>query len=182
MANFEAAGYAISLDRPLRNGGSWYDGRLGGSHAGGLMSCTVVRLPEVSPSSAIDRSASRCACGAVADLRCDWKVPGKKSGTCDRWICERCTTAPAPVKDLCPEHAEAWRAWQARRAAEVERPHRLWRPARRYSVDEIDEMRTSVSTLVAMSNRHDHGARDKRTEEQLRTYMLNGTTPAELGM
>ncbi len=25
VANFEAAGYAISLDRPLRNGGSWYD-------------------------------------------------------------------------------------------------------------------------------------------------------------
>ena len=37
----------------------------------------------------------RCACGRRADLLCDWKVAGKKSGTCDAPICSRCTTSPA---------------------------------------------------------------------------------------
>ncbi len=81
------------------------------------MTCTVVQTLHGRAIVCDRRKRPRCACGAVAGLRCDWKVPGRKSGTCDRWICERCTTAPAPDKDLCPEHAAAWRAWQARRSA-----------------------------------------------------------------
>lgn len=51
----------------------------------------------------------RCAnCGQPADLLCDWKVKGKRSGTCDAPICATCTSKPAEGKDLCPRHAEQW--------------------------------------------------------------------------
>lgn len=52
----------------------------------------------------------KCACGRRATLECDWKVNGKKSGTCDAPICDRCTHVPAPDKDLCPKHAAEWKA------------------------------------------------------------------------
>lgn len=64
------------------------------------------------------RPRPRCVrCGNRADLECDWKVPGRASGTCDKPICARCTTSPAPEKDLCPDHAEAWLRWQEKRRA-----------------------------------------------------------------
>ena len=58
------------------------------------------------------RRRKRCACGRPATLECDWKVPARKSGTCDAPICERCTTSPAPDKDLCPKHAQAFKEWK----------------------------------------------------------------------
>ena len=46
------------------------------------------------------RSRARCACGARAPLLCDWKVSGKRSGTCDAPAhVHRCSTSPAPGKD-----------------------------------------------------------------------------------
>lgn len=54
----------------------------------------------------------RCACGRPATLECDWKVPGRKSGTCDAPICARCTTSPAPGKDICPKHKPDFEAWK----------------------------------------------------------------------
>lgn len=57
----------------------------------------------------------RCACGKPATLLCDWKVPTRRSGTCDAPICASCATSPAPEKDICPAHARALRAWQAQR-------------------------------------------------------------------
>lgn len=57
----------------------------------------------------------RCACGRPATLLCDWKVPGRRSGTCDKPICDDCTTSPARGKDLCPAHAAALREWMASR-------------------------------------------------------------------
>lgn len=57
----------------------------------------------------------RCKCGRRATLLCDWKVPQRKSGTCDRPLCDRCTTSPKLGKDLCAAHAEAFRAWKAGR-------------------------------------------------------------------
>lgn len=57
----------------------------------------------------------RCACGRTADLLCDWRVKGKRSGTCDAPICDRCTTKPAVDKDLCKPHAASWEAWKAHR-------------------------------------------------------------------
>lgn len=61
------------------------------------------------------RTRHRCKCGRAADLLCDWKVKGKRSGTCDRPICSRCTTKPAPDKDLCLEHAAEYERWKASR-------------------------------------------------------------------
>ena len=58
----------------------------------------------------------RCACGRPATLLCDWKVPAKRSGTCDVPICSSCTTSPAQDKDLCATHAAEFVRWQADRA------------------------------------------------------------------
>lgn len=55
----------------------------------------------------------KCPCGRKATLECDWKVPTKKSGTCDAPICDRCTLSPAPDKDICPKHQPAFHAWKA---------------------------------------------------------------------
>jgi hypothetical protein len=52
----------------------------------------------------------RCACGKVATLLCDWKVKGKRSGTCDTPICRHCTYSPAPEKDLCKSHTAEWKS------------------------------------------------------------------------
>lgn len=55
----------------------------------------------------------RCTrCGSKATLLCDWKVPSRRSGTCDKPICAACTHAPAPGKDLCPDHAAEWQSRQ----------------------------------------------------------------------
>lgn len=55
----------------------------------------------------------RCKCGRSALLLCDWKQPAKNSGTCDAPICDRCTTSPAPGKDLCSAHAAEFETWKA---------------------------------------------------------------------
>jgi hypothetical protein len=52
----------------------------------------------------------RCKCGAAAARECDWKVKARRSGTCDAPLCVACTTVPSPDKDLCPKHAEEWKA------------------------------------------------------------------------
>lgn len=63
------------------------------------------------------RAKDRCACGNRASLLCDWKVPSRKSGTCDAPICASCTTSPAPDKDLCRKHAGAYEQWKHQRDA-----------------------------------------------------------------
>lgn len=57
----------------------------------------------------------RCACGYPATQLCDWKVAGKRSGTCDASICAQCAVSPATDKDLCPAHAKSFAAWRAAR-------------------------------------------------------------------
>jgi len=77
------------------------------------MTCEHVQLP--GGGFAIVCSSGRtkrCSCGRRADLLCDWKVPSRRSGTCDAPICRRCTVSPAPDKDLCPQHAKAFEAWR----------------------------------------------------------------------
>lgn len=58
------------------------------------------------------RRRKRCACGRPATLLCDWKVPG---GTCDADLCSRCTTSPAPDKDLCRTHRATLAEWKSGR-------------------------------------------------------------------
>lgn len=80
------------------------------------MACEHVTLPNGGRMIACGtRRRPRCACGAAAPLLCDWKVPERRSGTCDRPICAKCTTSPASEKDLCPHHAAAWAEWKAAR-------------------------------------------------------------------
>jgi hypothetical protein len=81
------------------------------------VSCTLFQLPDGSRGIVCtSEPAKRCRCGKRATLLCDWKVPARKSGTCDAPICTSCAASPAPDKHLCTAHAEQWRLWQARRA------------------------------------------------------------------
>jgi hypothetical protein len=57
-------------------------------------------------------------CFYIGGRLCDWKLLSGKD--CDRSLCEYCTTSPAPEKDLCPEHALAYKAWLAGRTNSVD--------------------------------------------------------------
>lgn len=83
--------------------------------------CTYVKMPGggVAIVCSRGRRHTKCACGRTATLLCDWKVKGKKSGTCDVPICDRCTHSPAAGKDLCPTHAAEWTYRTASRAEEM---------------------------------------------------------------
>ncbi len=64
----------------------------------------------------VDEVPRLCECGENAVALCDWKI-GKR--TCDRPLCESCTSKPDPSKDkdLCPWHAKVW-------AQDERNPHR----------------------------------------------------------
>lgn len=79
------------------------------------MTCERVALPGGGAAIVCTKRTKRCACGRPATLACDWKVATRKSGTCDAPVCARCTTSPAPGKDLCRSHAVAFAAWTAAR-------------------------------------------------------------------
>jgi hypothetical protein len=58
-------------------------------------------------------------------------------------------------------------------------------PERKYSITEIDRMRSAVYELMVGPHRRDRAYTftppdEKHVEERLRTYMSNGTDPAEL--
>lgn len=55
-----------------------------------------------------------CACGRACDFLCDWKVDGKKSGTCDAPICKHHAQQVGPDKHLCPLHQKAYADWRKR--------------------------------------------------------------------
>ena len=76
------------------------------------MTCEHVSLPG-GGTAIVCSSTRRCKCGHRATLLCDWKAPERKSGTCDAPLCARCTFSPAPVKDLCPAHHQAFNEWKA---------------------------------------------------------------------
>jgi hypothetical protein len=82
------------------------------------MTCTPVQLPDGTRAIVCgprQRRRKCSGCGRPADLLCDWKVPARKSGTCDKPICPRCSFSPAPDKDLCLTHRPAFEAWRANR-------------------------------------------------------------------
>lgn len=82
------------------------------------MGCQTVSLPG-GASAIVCGPNRRCACGSKATLLCDWKVPTKKSGTCDAPICAACALQPARGKDLCSKHAQSFVQWQRERAREA---------------------------------------------------------------
>lgn len=47
----------------------------------------------------------RCACGRPATLQCDAHSQ-RKSGTCDRHVCEACATEVGPDRHLCQVHRD----------------------------------------------------------------------------
>ena len=111
----------ISIIAAKNDGGIWR--RCTGAR-GPTMACEHVKLP--GGGSAIvcgaRRPHTKCGCGRRATLLCDWKMENptdhkfaRGSTTCDKPLCERCTTSPAPDKDLCPKHAEAFEHWKAAR-------------------------------------------------------------------
>lgn len=80
------------------------------------MTCETIIVPGGSAAIVCGtRRRQRCACGGTATLLCDWKAPERKTGTCDAPICARCTTSPAPDKDLCPGHAAEFEEWKSLR-------------------------------------------------------------------
>lgn len=72
------------------------------------MACVYITLPDGTRAIVCGLRVKKCKCGRRADRECDWKVPGKKSGTCDKPVCSACSVSPAPEKDLCPTHAAMW--------------------------------------------------------------------------
>lgn len=52
---------------------------------------------------------------------------------------------------------------------------------RKYSVDEIENMRNSIDWMYPTGVVYYQADRTKETEEKLRTYMLAGITPRQLG-
>ena len=77
------------------------------------MACESVTLPGGGTAIVCGRMRrQRCACGAPATRLCDWRVPAKRTGTCDTPLCAKCSQNPAAEKDLCPEHSRAFEAWQ----------------------------------------------------------------------
>lgn len=80
------------------------------------MGCHHVSLPNGTGAIICDRTKpKRCECGQRATRLCDWKVTNKRSGTCDRPLCANCSTEPAKHKDLCRDHAAAFKRWKAAR-------------------------------------------------------------------
>ena len=78
------------------------------------MTCHSAQIPGFGRA-IVCTSTRRCKCGRRATLLCDWKVKSERVDTCDKPICDRCTTSPAPDKDLCPAHARDYHAWKAER-------------------------------------------------------------------
>lgn len=63
-----------------------------------------------------------CSCGRNAPFLCDWKIPGKRSETCDRPICAIHGKQVGPEKHLCPEHQKAWDSWKRAKYALGQNP------------------------------------------------------------
>jgi hypothetical protein len=76
------------------------------------MTCETVKLPGGGVAIACTRGRRRpkCSepgCDAPSQFQCDAPVAGKKSGTCDRYMCgaHRTPQRGQPGVDFCPEHA-----------------------------------------------------------------------------
>ena len=90
------------------------------------MTCEFVTLPGGGRAIVCGSRQPRqkCTCGRTATLLCDWKMSNAEdhrkvrgSPTCDKPLCNACTTSPASGKDLCRAHAEVFELWkQGRRA------------------------------------------------------------------
>jgi hypothetical protein len=82
------------------------------------MICEIVEL-ENGTRAIVCHRPRRCSCGKPGRYLCDWITKrdeaGKPIETCSKPVCLRCTTIPAPDKDLCKQHAAQWQAMQAKK-------------------------------------------------------------------
>jgi hypothetical protein len=74
------------------------------------MTCQPVKLPGGVAAIVCSRSRRRpkCSepgCDAPGEFQCDAPVAGKKSGTCDRYMCRAHRVPRRPGIDFCPGHA-----------------------------------------------------------------------------
>lgn len=60
-----------------------------------------------------------CMCGRQGDFLCDWKVPDRKSGTCDKPICSKHAKKVGPEKHLCPFHQLQYETWKRKHPEKV---------------------------------------------------------------
>jgi hypothetical protein len=84
------------------------------------MKCAVVKMGGVTAIvCGSPRKPKKCSeCGKAPGTRlCDWKMGGGK--TCDKPLCDVCAFPPAHKKDLCAEHALAFKQWQAAKAGKA---------------------------------------------------------------
>lgn len=87
------------------------------------MPCHHVKIPGGGAAIVCVRTKKKQRCSVKDCVRpgtqlCDWKVPERKSGTCDALVCVFHTHNPAghPHKDLCPKHKAEWERMQAEKA------------------------------------------------------------------
>jgi len=79
------------------------------------MACEHIKFPDGTTAIICGLpSRKHCVCGRAADFLCDWKVAGRRSGTCDKPICAAHAEQVAPGKHLCPEHQEEWEQWKVK--------------------------------------------------------------------
>jgi hypothetical protein len=78
-----------------------------------------------------DRASHRYCelCGREAVALCDWKIPSKESGTCDRPVCSRHSRQVGRGKHLCPEHQDAYERWKAKRSYTTDQQRFLFEDA-----------------------------------------------------
>lgn len=60
------------------------------------------------------KNVSWCFCGRQAQYLCDWKVPSRDTGTCDKPLCATHAHAVEQRKHLCAEHQAAFECWKRR--------------------------------------------------------------------
>jgi hypothetical protein len=68
--------------------------------------CEVVKMPGGGTAIVTHSGGRWCSCGCRrrATIQCDFPKPGRKSGTCDAWLCRGCAVSVGPDRDHCPEH------------------------------------------------------------------------------
>lgn len=73
-----------------------------------MMPCQHVTLKDGTPAIACTGRRGRKRCSACkrtwATLECDFPTPARKSGTCDKPLCQKCAVSKGDNLDFCPHH------------------------------------------------------------------------------
>jgi hypothetical protein len=75
------------------------------------MPCDVIRTPGGATVFACSRGrrpppCTVPGCDRPGVRQCDYPVPARRSGTCDRYLCAAHAVSRGPNRDLCPPHAK----------------------------------------------------------------------------